>query len=131
GAARGWTILIGQCRSTWQPPACRAGPASRTYGRAMRIAVVTPYADQPVEWLRQGHDSVRRQGVDATHFLVADGCPDPAVAAWADQHIVLKHRHGDGGNAARMAGGLSAASQRFDAITFLDAADWFLPGHLA
>ncbi len=97
----------------------------------MRIAVVTPYADQPAEWLRQGHDSVRAQGVDATHFLVADGRPDPAVAAWADQHIVLKHRHGDGGNAARMAGGLSAASQRFDAITFLDAADWFLPGHLA
>lgn len=96
----------------------------------MRIAVVTPYADQPAEWLRQGHESIRAQGHDATHILVADGRPDPTVAAWADQHIVLKHRHDDGGNAGRMAGGLSAASQRFDAVTFLDAADWFLPGHL-
>ncbi|BBK40600.1 hypothetical protein STVA_06200 [Allostella vacuolata] len=97
----------------------------------MRIAVVTPYADEPAEWLAQGHASVRAQGVEAVHVLVADGQPDPAVAGWADQHIVLKHRHGDGGNAARMAGGLSAASQRFDAVTFLDPADWFLPGHLA
>jgi hypothetical protein len=96
----------------------------------MRVAVVTPYAGQPAEWLRQGHESVRAQGVDATHFLVADGAPDPAAAALADQHIVLRHRHGDGGNAARMAGGLSAASQRFDAVTFLDPGDWFLPGHL-
>lgn len=96
----------------------------------MRVAVVTPYTDEPAEWLAQGHESVRAQGVDATHILVADGRPEAAVSAWADQHIVLKHRHGDGGNAARMAGGLSAASQRFDAVTFLDPADWFLPGHL-
>lgn len=98
----------------------------------MRIAVVTPYTDEPAEWLARGHASLAGQGHEVAHILVADGRPDPAVAAWADQHIVLRHPHRDGGNAARMAGGrLSAASQRFDAVTFLDAADWFLPGHLA
>lgn len=66
-----------------------------------------------------------------THILVADGRPTPEAAALADQHIVLHRRHDDGGNAGRMAGGLSAASQRFDAVTFLDPADWFLPGHLS
>lgn len=96
----------------------------------MRIAVVTPYSDEPVDWLVRGHASLAGQGHPVTHILVADGTPNPAVATWADQHIVLRHRHDDGGNAARMAGGLSAASQRFDAVTFLDAADWFLPGHL-
>lgn len=96
----------------------------------MRIAVVTPYSDEPVDWLVRGHASLAGQGHPVTHILVADGEPNPAVAAWADQHIVLRHRHRDGGNAGRMAGGLSAASQRFDAVTFLDAADWFLPGHL-
>lgn len=97
----------------------------------MRIAVVTPYSDEPLEWLRQGHASLADQGHAVTHILVADGRPDAEVARLADQHIVLGRHHGDGGNVARMAGGLSAASQRFDAVTFLDAADWFLPGHLA
>ncbi|MCC7272385.1 MAG: glycosyltransferase [Alphaproteobacteria bacterium] len=97
----------------------------------MRVAVVTPYFDEPVEWLRRGHESVLGQGVDATHFLVADGRPDATVASWDCQHIVLCRNHADWGNTPRMAGGLSAASQGFDAVAYLDADDWFLDGHLA
>jgi glycosyltransferase involved in cell wall biosynthesis len=33
-----------------------------------RIAVVTPYYKEPLEWLRQCHDSVLAQEVPADHF---------------------------------------------------------------
>lgn len=96
----------------------------------MRIAVVTPYFDEPTEWLRRGHESVLAQGVGATHIFVSDGRPNEAVPAWGCQHILLRRHHADWGNTPRMAGGLSAASQGFDAVAYLDADDWFLDGHL-
>jgi len=97
----------------------------------MRIAVVTPYLDEPLAWLRRCHDSVRTQTRPATHFLVADGRPQAAVADWDCQHIALPAGHEDWGNTPRMTGGLSAASQGFDAVLFLDADDWYRPDHVA
>ena len=39
----------------------------------MQVAVVTPYCDEPIEWLTQCHESVKRQRHPATHILVGDG----------------------------------------------------------
>lgn len=97
----------------------------------MRTAVVTPYFDEPVEWLRKCHESVLAQTHETAHIMVADGNPREEVAGWRCQHIVFRRNSADWGNTPRMAGGLSAASQQFEAVSFLDADCWFESGHVA
>lgn len=95
---------------------------------ALRIAVITPYYKEPVELLKQCHDSVMAQGVDATHFMVADGHPLAEVADWPIEHVVLNRAHADYGNTPRGLGGALARSQDFDFVTYLDADNWYHPG---
>jgi Glycosyl transferase family 2 len=97
---------------------------------ALKIAVITPYYKEPVELLKQCHDSVMTQGVDATHFMVADGHPLPELAGWPIEHVVLNRAHADYGNTPRGVGGALARSQGFDFVTYLDADNWYHPGHL-
>lgn len=97
----------------------------------MRVAVITPYFREPAETLRRAHDSVLAQTHAATHFLVADGSPNPAVAGWNAEHIVLPKAHGDYGDTPRVIGALSALGQGHDAIAFLDADNWYRPTHIA
>ena len=99
--------------------------------RPMRVAVVTPYFDESIEWLKKCHESVLAQTHASTHFLVADGKPRDEIGGWQGQHIILRHPSADWGNTPRMAGGLSAASQQFDAICFLDADCWYESNHVA
>ncbi len=96
----------------------------------MRCAVVTPYHTEPLWMLQRAHDSVRSQGVSVTHVLVADGHPRDEVDAWEAVHLRLSASHGDNGNTPRSAGARWAQDQGFDQITFLDADNWYLPGHL-
>lgn len=97
---------------------------------APRIAVVTPYHDEPLAMLRQAHDSVAAQGLGALHLLVADGHPRPEVDGWPAAHLRLPRAHGDNGNTPRGLGALWAEAEGHDFIAFLDADNWFLPGHL-
>jgi glycosyltransferase involved in cell wall biosynthesis len=96
-----------------------------------RIAVVTPYYKEPLEWLRQCHDSVLAQEVTADHFMVADGFPRQELAGWNVRHVVLPQAHGDGGSMARGIGGVLADGAGYDFIAYLDADNWLMPGHLA
>ncbi|MBC1262505.1 glycosyltransferase [Synechococcus sp. BSF8S] len=98
--------------------------------RAWRVAVVTPYHNEPVEVLRRCHESVLAQTVPCTHVLVADGPGHAEVAGWDCRHIVLGVGHADNGNTPRSLGGLAAMNEGFDAIAFLDADNWFAPEHL-
>lgn len=98
----------------------------------MRIAVVTPYYQEPLAKLQRCHDSVRQQThAQVTHIMVADGFARPEVQGWDCQHIALPVGHRDSGDTPRTVGCASAASQQFDAIALLDADNWFEPGHLA
>lgn len=97
----------------------------------MRVAVVTPYHTESEALLRQCHDSVMAQTHPATHFMVADGHPRSTVASWPVEHIVLPRAHADNGNTPRAIGSLSAISQGFDAIAYLDADNWYRPDHVA
>lgn len=96
-----------------------------------KIAVITPYYKEPVEFLRQCHDSVLSQTVPATHFMIADGHPCAEIDNWDVAHIPLNTGHADYGNTPRGVGGFLARNQGFDFVAYLDADNWFQPEHLA
>jgi glycosyltransferase involved in cell wall biosynthesis len=96
-----------------------------------RIAVVTPYYREPREMLWQCHRSVLDQGVGAAHFMIADGFALPEIDDWQAHHVRLPAAHSDNGNTPRGLGGLLAKAEGFDFIAWLDADNWFHPGHLA
>jgi hypothetical protein len=97
----------------------------------MKVAVVTPYHRERPGMLRRCHESVLRQSVPVTHFLVADGEPQAELNGWQAQHIRLSRSHGDYGNTPRAIGAMSALNQGFDAIAFLDADNWYAEDHVA
>lgn len=96
-----------------------------------RIAVVTPYHHEPREMLWQCHRSVLDQGMDATHVMVADGFALAEIDGWDVRHVKLPVAHDDNGNTPRGLGGLLARAEGFDFIAWLDADNWYHPGHLA
>lgn len=96
----------------------------------VKIAVVTPYFQEPLDILQRCHASVLAQTVECTHLLVADGHPRSEVETWRADHLVLAASHGDNGNTPRGLGGISALNRGFDGVAFLDADNWYAPNHL-
>lgn len=98
----------------------------------LRVAIVTPYHKERDDILEICLASVRDQEYkERRHFLVADGFPNPLVAASDVQHIILPCAHRDNGNLARCVGSMTAASEGFDAIAYLDADNWYRADHIA
>ena len=63
--------------------------------------------------------------------MVADGFPLQEIALWErTQHIQFPKAHNDTGDTPRLAGAISAAAQQYNGIVFLDADNWFEPGHI-
>ena len=98
----------------------------------MRVAVVTPYYNETDQQLERCIESVVNQSYhDVTHIMVADGM----AHSWQPssnrfEHITLPHSHGDAGATPRAIGALSAFSREFDAVSFLDADNWYEPNHI-
>ena len=97
----------------------------------MKVAVITPYFNAHEEWLLKCHESVISQTHPCTHFMIADGRPQDIVDSWNVQHIKLPVNHADYGDAPRGVGSVMAIAQRFDAIAYLDADNWYYPDHIA
>jgi glycosyltransferase involved in cell wall biosynthesis len=97
----------------------------------MKVAVVTPYYETPIDWLGQCHRSVKAQTHPCTHFLVSDGKPEEVVEHYDAHHVRLPGPHQDVGNTGRAIGAILAQRQGFDAICFLDADNWYRPDHVA
>jgi hypothetical protein len=92
----------------------------------MKVAVITPYFNEPLAILQRCHESVKRQRDlkenSVTHFFIADGQGLDALDNLSGvRHIRLGVSHNDNGNTPRAAGGLCALSEGFDAICYLDA----------
>jgi hypothetical protein len=97
----------------------------------MKVAVVTPFFNTPQEWLDQCIESVQNQTHPCTHFLVSDGNTAPIFPKPDNiQVIQLPKPHADVGNLARAVGSISAISQGFDAIAYLDSDNWYQPHHI-
>lgn len=98
----------------------------------MRVAVITPYYKESTAFLQRCHDSILAQTEgDVTHFMISDGFPNPIVDTWDKTVHIKLPNHADYGDTPRAIGGLSAANMGFDAITLLDADNWFEPNHIA
>src|SRR6267142_5946268 len=97
----------------------------------MRIAVVTPFFKPRLDWLQQCHASVRAQTHVCTHILISDGAGSNPVTGVQGQFIELQHNHGDYGDTPRAVGSISALTQGFDAVAYLDADCWYEEGHIA
>ena len=96
----------------------------------MKVAVITPYFNTPLEWLHQCHLSVKAQTYPCTHFIVADGQPHNEVDSWDAQHIKLPVNAADYGDTPRGVGSVVAIGLGFDAIAYLDADNWHAPEHI-
>lgn len=96
----------------------------------MNVFVVTPYLQEPIEWLRECHESVARQSVPCTHVMVADGHPRPEIDGWRATHVKLPGGARDYGGTPRAIGGLFAQGQRAEAVAYLDADNWYGEHHI-
>jgi glycosyltransferase involved in cell wall biosynthesis len=96
----------------------------------MKICVVTPYFQEPLDWIIQAHASVRSQTIEARHLLVCDGSQPAQIPDFHGTHIVLGRNYRDYGNTPRLIGCYNAVADGADAIAFLDADNWYYPDHL-
>lgn len=96
----------------------------------MKVAVITPYLNEPDEMIRRAHESVLAQTHECTHFLVCDGAARPSIQAWYAVHLTIGGPHRDFGNTARGLGAISALNLGFDGFAFLDPDNWFAPDHV-
>lgn len=117
--------------SSLPDPLRQARPSSKPAAETQKVAVVTPYYKERLHELWLAHQSVMGQNTGVTHIMVADGHPNPAVATWNCQHLVLPCAHSDAGNFARGAGALHAFQVGAECVCFLDADNWLEPNHVS
>lgn len=89
----------------------------------MKVAIVTPYRNEPEPWVRALIDSVTAQRHPVTHVLVGDGLHNPAFEGEGRMALSLPQATGDSGGTPRAAGGLWARENGFDIVAYADAGD--------
>jgi len=99
-------------------------------GPQPRYGVITPYYREDRAILERCLASVSAQTVAADHILVADGFPQDWIDSAGVRHIRLDRAHGDYGNVARGIAAQIAVAEKYDAIAFLDADNWYRDDHL-
>lgn len=96
-----------------------------------RIAVITPYYDEHPSILAKCISSVSEQTKNCDHFMIADGLPQRWINDVENiRHIVLDKPHGNNGNTPRGLGSFIAKCEGYDAITYLDADNWYEKNHI-
>lgn len=95
----------------------------------MKVAIITPFHSESVEWLNQAHNSVRQQTHPCDHMMIGDASVrvPPSTAL----HIPLPRNVADYGDTPRAVGVMYAAGLGYDAVCFLDGDNWLDPDHVA
>jgi len=97
----------------------------------MKVAIITPYHSEDATTLRRCHDSVMAQTYpDVRHLMVSDGNPHPMVDKLDVDHYKLPRAHADAGATPRAIVALSAFSQGYDAVGFIDADNYLKTNHV-
>jgi glycosyltransferase involved in cell wall biosynthesis len=101
----------------------------------MKVAVITPYYNESMPILNRCIKSVANQTTTSIvhHIIVADTAKRVKrkhFPSGAFQLINLNCNHGDAGATPRALGAISAFSQGFDAVAFLDADNSYEPTHI-
>lgn len=103
----------------------------------LKVAIVTPFYNTPVDWLKQCIESVKNQTYSCYHILVSDGNAEDSedmkylMKSHQDISIIrLPEPHNDYGDTPRAIGSISAFRKGFDAICWLDADNWFAHNHV-
>ena len=94
----------------------------------MKIAVISPFFNEPLDWIEQCKASVAQQTVACDHFFIGDSPRSkvPAPATVIDLPVSVN----DFGNTPRAVGSMYAAGLGYEAIAFLDADNMYEPQHI-
>lgn len=97
----------------------------------LKIWVVVPFYNESDDWLRQCLASIAGQSVRCQTLVVSDAGRESPVFAEHSPHVLrFPFRSNDWGDTPRSIGALLATSQGADAVTWLDADNWWEPLHL-
>jgi len=130
GDAAAWRRMLAQFIELGCPDDLPGASAPLPPGdRAPRIAVITPYAREPIETLERCHRSVLQQTLRCEQIFVADGHARDEVDAWDARHVRLPVPSGDCGDTPRRIAGQVVIDGGFEAVLYLDADNWLRPRH--
>ena len=108
-----------------------------------KVAVITPFHNEPLDWLRQAHVSVLSQNYPCTHILVGDQASveldgvrldlgsQSSLIPSAPLILNLPKGVADYGDTPRAVGSMYAAGLGFDAIAYLDGDNFYQPDHIS
>jgi hypothetical protein len=96
----------------------------------VKVAVITPYANEELTIIKQCHASVASQNHECLHVLVGDGNSRAEINNWDAHHIILPESHNDIGSTPRLIGSYHAIGLGFDTIAYLDADNWYRQDHI-
>ncbi len=109
-----------------------------------KIAVITPYNNEEFYQIKKANDSVlsqkkeinssndQAQGFLCDHIIVVDGLDKEGnLQKLKCEKIELIKNHNNNGNTPRSVGTAKAISKGYDFLMYLDADNWFLPGHVS
>ena len=93
--------------------------------RQPRVAIVTPYGQEPLELLRRTHVSVRTQTHPCVHVLIPEHACRPEPDTWRARHLGVDDSAPPLARAAAL-----ARSEGFDAVAVLTPRCWLQREHV-
>ena len=105
--------------------------AAQSPKKKFKVAVITPYWNEPINVIDECISSVRDQTINCTHFIVSDGNPKDIKETNNLIHIKLPLNVNNCGATPRGLGAQIAFNMGFDVVAFLDADNTFDSQHLA
>lgn len=96
-----------------------------------KVAVITPYFNEPLEFIEKANHSVINQYIPCDHIIISDGeDKNNQLKKLKCISLELPFSYNNNGNTPRSVGINLAISKGYDYIAFLDADNWFHSEHI-